>query len=402
MRRARWALAAIAAVFLTTLAVPPASAAGPGLIIWAPATQGAVLRSQLADGFRGDPVTVVDKDATAILRDLQTVDLAGAPDVVWADATWTGELVRDRVVRRIPLSEGLRARFPPNVLAAFRYGYGDYGVPVTITNDALVTNLDLVPVGATTFGQLERIAGRLVAAGDAKIGLALGQGGPGDEHFLGSLFTGLGGYLFGKDQAGGLDPYNIGIASPRLLANAERIEAWNESGLVSATLTPAQAARAFTSGRAPFWITGPGSLAVIDELPFDVAITPVPPIVRGIAPLPLLAVQGAMVTVYADRHGVGDLATALVRRHFTSAAVQTALARATATVPAAADATVPAALRGFARTGSGGTPLPNIVQGAVVLLAFGKAWATATAGDGAVPARTAFADAQRAVLQSIG
>lgn len=402
MRRARWAVAALAAVCLTTLAVPAASAAGPGLIIWAPAKQGAILRDQLADGFRGNPVTVVDKDAAGILRDLQTIDLARAPDVIWADATWTGELVRDRVVRRLPLSQGLRARFPQNVLAAFRYGYGDYGVPVTITNDALVTNLDLVPVGVTTFGELERIADRLVAAGDATVGLALGQHGPGDEYFLGSLFTGLGGYLFGKDQAGGLDPYNIGLASPGLLANAGRIDGWNESGLVSATLTPAQAARAFASGRAPFWITGPGSLVAINELPFDVAITPVPPIVRGIAPLPLLAVQGAMVTVYADRHGVGDLATTLVRRYFSSAAAQTALARATATVPAAADATVPAALRGFARAGSGGTPLPNIVQGGVLLLAFRQAWAAATAGDGAVPARTAFADAQRAVLQSIG
>lgn len=394
---------ASAAVACSAVVLAPGTAtAATGLIVWAPSEQASVIREQLDDGFRGQPVIVVDKDADAIRRDLATVDATSAPDVIWADATWTGQLVGDRLVKRLPLSAGLRARFPANLLEAFRYGFADYGVPVTVAGDALVVNLSLVPEPPQTFAELQRTARRLVAANTASVGLAVGQGGLGDAHLLAPLFTGLGGYLFGKDPAGGLDPYNIGLGAPALLANADRIDGWNDSGLVSAQLSPARAQRTFVNGRAPFWITGPRSRQLIDRLPFDVAVVAVPPIVKGVVARPFLTVAGPMVTVYADRHGVGDLAAGLAQRYFASTRAQEDLASSTGTAPALRAAKVSAPVERFAAASRRGTPLPNIIQAEAVLASFRLAWARATSGAEAIPARVAFGDAQRAALQAVG
>ena len=396
-------IAAAFGVLVSAAALSPSAAAADiAITIWAPTEQAAVIREQLVEGFRGHPVNVVDMKAEDIPGALGSVDAAGAPDVIWADATSTARLVSDHVVKDLPISAGLSAQFANGIRTAFRYGFDDYGLPVTVSNVALVVNLKLAATPPATFGQLVRRARLLMDDGQATVGLAVGQGGPGDEHLLGPLFTGLGGYLFGKDPAGGLDPYNLGLATAALLANADRIDAWNKAGLFSADLSPAQAQRAFSAGRAPFWITGPSSRPIIDSLPFDVAVTSVPPIVKGLAATPFLSVEGVMVTVYADRHGVGDLAAGLVRRHFGSPRVQAQLARATLTAPAIAGATVSSPVRDFASAGQGGRPLPNIPQAAAVLLSFRQAWSQATGGDAAIPARTAFANAQRAALRAIG
>ena len=402
MRVARLLAGALVAGLPLSLLAAPAHGATDGLIVWAPEAQAAVIRDQLAEGFRGAPVTVVTTEVGDVAAGLRTVDAAIAPDVIWGDAASTGALVADRTVRRLPLSAALRAQFPPNLLDAFRYGFADYGVPVTVENVALVVNLDLVPQVPETFRELERSSRRLLASNRASVGLAVGQGEPGAEALLGPLFTGLGGYLFGKNASGGLDPYNLGLSSAALQSNAERIDQWNDDGLVVADLSVAQAQRAFVSGRAPFWITGPDSRPVLEALAFPVAIGSIPPIVDGREALPFLEVQGAMVTVFADRRGTGDLATALVRRYFAQSAAQAALAAATRTAPALREARVSRAVADFARAGAGGVPLPNIVQADAVWGPFRVAWAQATAGASAVPAATTFARAQQSVVRAIG
>ena len=145
MRVARLLAGALVAGLPLSLLAAPAHGATDGLIVWAPEAQAAVIRDQLAEGFRGAPVTVVTTEVGDVAAGLRTVDAAIAPDVIWVDAASTGALVADRTVRRLPLSAALRAQFPPNLLDAFRYGFADYGVPVTVENVALVVNLDLVP-----------------------------------------------------------------------------------------------------------------------------------------------------------------------------------------------------------------------------------------------------------------
>ena len=47
------------------------------------------------------------------------------------------------------------------------------------------------------------------------------------------FFSGLGGYVFGRNQAGNLDPSDIGVANPVFLKNAKLIDKWNKEGLIN-------------------------------------------------------------------------------------------------------------------------------------------------------------------------
>ena len=57
------------------------------------------------------------------------------------------------------------------------------------------------------------------------------QQGQGDAYHMYPFFSGLGGYIFGTNKAGNLDPSDIGVANPKFLKNAPLIDKWNKEGL---------------------------------------------------------------------------------------------------------------------------------------------------------------------------
>ena len=47
------------------------------------------------------------------------------------------------------------------------------------------------------------------------------------------FFAGLGGYVFGMNKAGNLDPKDVGVANPLFMKNAKIIDSWNKEGLIN-------------------------------------------------------------------------------------------------------------------------------------------------------------------------
>jgi arabinogalactan oligomer / maltooligosaccharide transport system substrate-binding protein len=123
------------------------------------------------------------------------------------------------------------------------------------------------------------------------------------------------------------------------------------------------------------------------------------------ASVPFLGVQGAMVTKYADPHGVGGLAEDFVSNYLTTPAAQLALALANGRYPAntvAGKQVHDPVLAQFGQAGTGGVPMPNIPQMASVWQDLGAAWFKATKGAGAQPAKSAFVTAARSIADKIG
>lgn len=379
--------------------VSPSAAADQPIIVWADPAVAPALRDVLATTVNA---TVVAKRTPEALTQLADVSLDDAPDLIWLPNAASGTLAARGLIDRLPLGPALRERFPTRVLDGFRYGFAYYGLPIRYSNLALIVNTDLVPGPTTTFTALERRGLRLVADGRADMALAVGQGSEADGAALYPLLSGLGGYLFGRNAAGSLDPYNVGIACPVFLANAERIDEWNDTGFLSAKVSPDDARAAFLSGRAPYWIAGPDEAAALDGVEFDYDVRPVPPIVDGVAPAPLLKVEGVAVTTYARERGTLDAALAVVRKVLARPDVQATLAAAGGLAPGRTDVRTDARTAKFAQAGAEGTAVPNIPQAAALWPLLDDAWANATGGATAVPARNAFLAAHRAVLAAVG
>ena len=247
------ALVAVAGVH----AAPPALAAKT-ITVWSDAAHAPVIEKLTKDGYEGYSFVVVVKDPATVGADLAEATPATAPDVLWGDLAATGQLAGSGTIVPVKMTKKNRALFRPNVLDASNVGADRFGIPVQISNLALVTNTALVPKQPATFSELSAIALNLEKKKKAKIPFAVGQGPGSNGVNLYPLFSSLGGYFFGRGADGSLDPTDVGLMNPTFRKNAAQIDAWNASGLIDSSLTPERARTAFVKGRSAFWLAGPG------------------------------------------------------------------------------------------------------------------------------------------------
>lgn len=399
-----WAAAAVAALTAAMLVAAPQASAAKSIVIWSDEAHAPVIGALTANGYRGYTVTVVTKDLTAIRNELATVSAESAPDLVWGDATWSGQLAGQGSIVPISITAKVRSSFRASALAGFQVSSEQYGVPVQVSNLALITNVPLVPKAPTTFAELESIALTLTQSRKTTVPFAVGQGETSDGYALYPLFSGLGGYYFARSASGQLNPERVGLANPAFLRNSDRIDAWNASGLLRSALTPRAAQRAFEKKKSAFWLAGPEDLPALLRLSFVYRITAVPTVVPGITTSPLLRIQGLMMTKYADVHGVASVAGKLAGRFFAGATPQLALAGASGLIPANRSAVAlmtEKRLQAIDLAGVNAVPIPNIPQMDAVWGPSGSAWVASTSGAGAPLARPSFVLAQQVVQAAL-
>lgn len=413
MTRKRWRAAALAVAAATLAAGVGLSAASASvdrakavtIVIWTDANRDPAV-TKVANEWAarsGATVKVISKDFGSIRSSLATVAAADAPDVVLAAHDWTGELAANGLVQPLYPSAAVKKQFPKYTLDAFSYGTAVkklYGIPVQVENIGLLVNTKLVKV-PTTWAQLESSALALKRKNKLAFGICVQQGSGGDAYHMYPFFSGLGGYVFGTNKAGNLDPSDIGVANPTFLKNASLVDKWNKEGLINSKADYSTCNSAFTKGRAPYWLTGPWAVGDIKKAGIQFKVIQVPRIVD--ASVPFLGVNGVAVTKYATAHGVDAAAKDLVVNYFSTASAQTALAAAGGRAPAnvKAKATDPV-LAQFGAAGKGGVPMPNIPQMAAVWSDLGQAWVRSTKGAGAMPAKRSFSGAARSIAAKIG
>jgi arabinogalactan oligomer/maltooligosaccharide transport system substrate-binding protein len=409
MKRTPALLALVAVAILAAVAgsVKSAVAAGPTITIWADLDRKTAV-TQIANAWataRGANVNVVVHDFGKIRDDLGTVAAADAPDVIMGAHDWTGQLAANGLVQPIVLSAATRGQFPAYTLNAFSYGTAVkklYGVPTQIENIGLVVNTALVKV-PTTFAMLEQEALAFKKKSSGNLAIAVQQGTNGDAYHMYPFFSGLGGYVFGVNKAGNLDPSDIGVASKAFLQNAKLVDKWNKEGLINSKVDSSTAQNAFLKKQAAFWITGPWNSDTLKTSGLKFKIIQMPKI--AYPSVPFLGVQGFMVTKYAATHGVESLAQDFVANYISTPSSQAALANASGRWPANSKAGASFSdpvLAQFGKAGKGGVPMPNIPQMGSVWTDLGQAWVRSTKGAGAAKAAASFKAAARSIADKIG
>jgi arabinogalactan oligomer/maltooligosaccharide transport system substrate-binding protein len=354
---------------------------------------------------RGVTIKVVVKGFGDIRDGLKTIDPANAPDVIVGAHDWTGQLAADGLVLPLYPSKATRAQFPKYALDAFSYGTAVnklYAAPVVIENIGLVVNTKLAKV-PTTFAQLEKAALAFKKKKSGNLAIAVPQGAAGDAYHMYPFFSGLGGYVFGRNKAGNLDASDIGVANKKFIANSSMIDKWNKEGLINSKVDYNNAKNAFLKGQAAFWITGPWESDTLKQSGLKFRIVQLPKI--KFRSVPFLGVQGFMVTKFATTHDTESLAKDLVSGYMMTPAAQVDLAAANGRFPAnlKAGATIhDAVLAQFGKAGVGGVPMPNIPQMNSVWTELAGAWVKSTQGAGATKARIAFTTASRNIANKIG
>lgn len=400
------AVSITAALIGGSLLAAPAQGAPRAIVVWVDAQYKDAATALFANGDKKRAIDVKARDMSTITLDLANIDPGKAPDIVLVDGEQIGELAANALITPVEITSDTSRALSTVAINTFRVGDSLFGTPIQRQNLALVTNAELIPTAPTTFRKLSNLALKRVAAGRADIAFAVAQGIDGNAYSTYPLFSGLGGFAFGTTAAGSYNPTKIGINNKKFVKNQAQIDEWNKSGLINSNLTAEEARNAFTSGRAPFWLTSPEEIANLKKVTFRYRITPVPTIVKGVSAAPFMKSIGFAVTTFAKVHKVLPAARDIVTNKITTTKAQTLFYEKSPYIglpanSAAAAATPDRVLLAFGSAALGARPYPNIPEWGQVSLALAGAWRDSTRGGDSTPASESFAAARAVALTAL-
>jgi len=366
----------------TTAAPTTTEAAVPTLLIWADDTRAPVVQ-EFGDQFGADNgvnVVVQQVDFGSIRDQLGVAGPAGeGPDIIIGAHDWLGELATNGVVAPLDLS-GIADQFLPVAINAMSYDGVTYGLPYSVENIALIRNVDLVPDPVATFADLSKIALGLKAAGTIDVPLAV-QEAPGDPFHNYPMFTAAGGVVFGRNADGSYNPDDLGIDSEGGLAAGRKFSEWSASGLISGDVNYDVMIESFSTGKAPFAITGPWATGSFADAGINYSVDPFPT-VDGNEASPFVGVQGFMVSAFAQNP---LLAETFVVDYMGTKEAQVKLYEAGGRPPAHLGAIEVASsdadIQGFAAAGVNGAAMPAIPEMGAVWSAWTDAYSLIFAGE---------------------
>jgi len=338
-------------------AIAPAQAAST-LTVWVNSGEEAAYKAASADWSAKNGVTL-NIVAKCGLGDcgLSKLGPAGAgPDLFTASHDNTGSLVKSGVVASMGTSIN-KAVYPKAVLNGVTFNYGIWGIPISVSNIALATNLELVPTGAPkTWKDLEGSATSLIKSGKASVGIVTHI----DGYFMQPFFDSIGGYVFLNKNGSYTSTKQVGLYSKALAKNASLMDSWLDAKLFDKSNT--YDGSNFTNGKAPYAVVGPWSIAGLDKAGMKYEISGIPSITGGTA----RAFSG-VTAVYMNRFSKNQLLAKKYIREVVqtadfSKAITTANNSYPANVNAAADVDPKSVAGKMGAYGALCIPMPNVAE----------------------------------------
>jgi arabinogalactan oligomer/maltooligosaccharide transport system substrate-binding protein len=277
-----------------------------------------------------------------VAKELQTQFVTAAqagkgPDLVLGAHDWIGNLVQNGTIDPLQMTAAMRARFEPLAIKGVTFNSQIYGVPFAVANVVLIRNTTLVPDAPKSLDEMVAIGQRLKRAGRTAEILALPIGQTGDFYHIYPLFTSGGGYLFGRNAAGDYDPKDFGLAKPAAKTAFGKIEKLGEKGdgALKRSISNENVTSVFSSGKAPFMISGPWQFAELNKTGVAYDVTPVPPFEGGRPAKPFVTVDALYVASGAKNK---TLAQEFATNYFTRTDTAVALYRTDPRPPALIEA----------------------------------------------------------------
>lgn len=360
MRLERRAAAAALALALCAPWVPVSAQAPPRLLVWINGDKGYNGLQQVGDAFtRETGVPVVVQHPEGAPDKFTAAAAAGkGPDIMcWAHDR-VGEWAKSGLVVPVRPPKRVREAIDEGAWKAFTYRGQVWGYPLAIETIGLIYNKALLPEPPASFEQVIEIDRRLKPQGKSAILWAYNN-----SFFSWPLLAGPGGYVFGRDAAGELDPRDIGIHNAGALQGAQMLDRLIKDGHMPKGARYAEMEGAFARGQVAMMINGPWAWDNVRKVGITFGVAPIPAI-GGKPGKPFVGVLGCMVSAPSK---VKDIAREFIEQHLlTLPALKTISADVPLGVPAnkayyaelAADPNI-AATMANARAGE---PIPNIPE----------------------------------------
>lgn len=391
-------LALISFVLVSALVLSlPVLASVPGeLLIWSDGERAPVL-AEVATDFEaeyGIPVRIQELPFGDIRDNLAIVAPTGeGPDIIIGAHDWLGQLVADGLIEPIEIEQP--ELFLQSGLDAFTWGGQYYGIPYAIESIGLFYNKDLVgEAGVASFEELQELSKDLQAQGI--YGLVLPQP---DPYHTFPFFSILGGYVFGMDDEGVLNPLDIGLANDGGVAGFELFAQLMDEGVIARATPYDTMMSLFQNGQAATMMTGPWAFGDVRSAGVNYGFTQIPSY-QGQFGKPFLGAQGFMVSSFSENKMLANIfLNEFVATKETMLAIFEGDPRPTAFLPAADVINEDPDMKGVMEAAAEAVPMPAIPEMSAVWTAWSDALELVINGQS--EPRPAIEDAVRLIEQTI-
>ncbi len=360
--RRRAARALLAALLLALAAAAPASAAQPlRLLIWINGDKGYNGMQKVGDAFtRASGVQVVVQHPEGAPDKFQAAAGAGkGPDIFCWPHDRAGEWARSGLIVPVRPPRRLREQIEDSAWQAFSYRGQLWGYPLAIEAVGLIYNKALVATPPATFDEVIALDKALAARGRKALLWDYNK-----TFFTWPLLAGAGGYVFGRDAQGNLNPADVGVANAGALQGATMLDRLVREGVMPQGARYAEMEAGFARGEVAMMISGPWSWDNARKAKIDFGVAPIPAVLPGKPSKPFVGVLGCMITAPST---VKDLAREFIEHHLlTVASLKTISADVPLGTPANkayfAELAGQPAIAATMANARAGEPIPNIPE----------------------------------------
>lgn len=222
------------------------------------------------------------------------------PDIIMAMHTDTGTYAISGMIKPLELEKKCLERFHDLATNSFIYNDKLYGIGYSVESYGLVYNTDLVPKAPETWEKLLKMANELTIKDNkgkiVQYGFLID---PRNFYFTYPLFSGYGGYVFGRDQQGNFNTADIGLANEGSIKAMKELKGLINSGLVPRDVDVNVINDLFQNGKLAMMFYGPWYFNNYRENGVNFDYAPLPRIVEGQKSRPFATVLGFMLSNFS-------------------------------------------------------------------------------------------------------
>jgi maltose-binding protein MalE len=315
-------LVAIAALSVSALVVPSASAAKKSIVIWADDTRGPALlkivkqMEAVVPGYKVDVKAFASYDALGAAWDKATS--ATGPDIILRDGALAVAGAKSGRIQSLLVSPATRAQFAPAAWSAMTVNGRVYGIPTDVDTTAMIYNTAMFASAPKTIGEIYDYYIKNKAT--LTNGVCSFNGTWGAQPML----TALGGGAWGYNSKGEADMTKVVFNSAAFKANVKKY-LLNSDGKTNGFFSYDSCDTAFKAGKTPVALVGAWNMSQVKASNVKFAWGSLPGLTAGTFGNQWANYAAAYMTSYAATHGVKSGANQLLFKFFASEAGQLAL-----------------------------------------------------------------------------
>lgn len=262
------------------------------LLVWINGDKGYNGLQKVGDAFaRASGVRVTVQHPEGAPDKFQSSTGAGkGPDIFCWPHDRTGEWARSGLIVPVRPSPRIRDEIDASAWKAFEYQGQTWGYPLAIEAIGLIYNKALVPTPPKSFDEVIALDREFSKRGKKAILWDYDK-----SFFSWPLMAGAGGYIFGRDAAGNLDPRKVGVNTPGAVRAATVLADLVRNGQMPRGAGYAEMESAFSQGEVAMMISGPWAWDNARRTGIDFGVAPIPS-VDGKPAKPFVGVLGCMIT----------------------------------------------------------------------------------------------------------